>query len=108
MLPPGYREWKRVSSNELSLSNLGTQTIRFVYLLGTDWKSEQIDPGQSKSVSCDACNGLIKVAFNDGSNDQSIEAALGYAYIFYWNAKEKRWDLSRDFVEPLKSRGVSG
>jgi hypothetical protein len=94
MVPPGLAP--RISPQEIRLTNLGDKTLHFAYLIGTDWKSEEIDPGGIKDVRCDQCDKTLKIAYNNGDKDTSTDAEMGSWYSFYWEPSEKHWKLEID------------
>jgi hypothetical protein len=97
MYPPGLGrtpgEDGEVSASDVLVRNFGAEEIHFTYLMTTQWQSEEVGPGERKRLHCDTCSDSIKIAFNDGAEDRSVDAGLGLSYAFYWGTGDKRWHL---------------
>lgn len=97
MYPPTLRKTpgddEEVALSDVLVRNFGAERIHFTYLVKVEWKSEDVDPGKLKRLHCDDCADAIKIAFNDGAEDRSVDAGLGLSYAFYWGTSDKRWHL---------------
>ena len=89
------RQTGSVGSDSITVSNLGNATLRFSSWDGaSNWKSVQLTPGQSVTISCTQCEGEIPIAFHDGAQNQTRTAKTAGNYGLFWDQLQSRWDFA--------------
>jgi len=95
--PRGLQQQKApaLASDSIRVSNLGNNTLKFSAWDGAaSWRPFELAPGQTVSVTCARCGSTIPIAFNDGSQNRTVDAEPADSYGLYWDAANNRWDFA--------------
>jgi hypothetical protein len=94
-----------VASDSITVTNLGNVTLKFSAWDGaSSWRSYQVAPGESVSISCGKCGSAIPIDFNDGAQNRRTSAKTADAYALYWDKSQNRWDFA-SIAALVQSRG---